>query len=171
SSRSANGKDDSSIQYVDVIKSLASSQLRLHYFIYNSLNKMLVATKAKLNVAQGAEVQARQVWLSQLELRAHGIEALSDFNVLNRSGLISNYNVNHVSKGDRVLLYCNATPTTFGILLYAAAHNRLDQWLRFYSALFGDFESIPPLSAFADSQEALFKMAGLRTAPLQPPES
>jgi hypothetical protein len=44
SSRSEDGSDDGVIYYVDVIKSLSSKQLKLHYVIYNSFNKLWVYT-------------------------------------------------------------------------------------------------------------------------------
>ena len=54
-SRSNDGHDDSAIQYVSVIKSLSSSQLRLHYFIYSGLNRILYQLSKSVNVAQGSE--------------------------------------------------------------------------------------------------------------------
>jgi hypothetical protein len=56
SSRSADGKDDDAIQFVDVIKSLSARQLRLHYVIYHSLNQIFVASGATVNVGQGLEL-------------------------------------------------------------------------------------------------------------------
>lgn len=43
SSRSMNGEDDLGIYYVDLIKSLSSSQLKLHYLLYLSLNKYFIS--------------------------------------------------------------------------------------------------------------------------------
>ena len=67
-SRSNDGHDDNTIQFVSVIKSLSSSQLRLHYFIYSGLNQILSQSNKSVNVAQGSEIQARKIYFSQIEL-------------------------------------------------------------------------------------------------------
>ena len=56
-SRSEDGKDDSAIEFVSVIKSMSSQQLRLHYFIYSGLNQILSRSNEQVNVAQGPEIQ------------------------------------------------------------------------------------------------------------------
>lgn len=161
-SRSEDGKDDSSIQFVDVIKSLSSTQLRLHYLIYNALNKILVVRKERVNVAQGSEIQTRSVWLSSLELQSvHGINTDTDFNILFRQGLIHEYEINMVHEGGKVLPYGMAKPTTFGVMLYASAHNRMTLWRAFNLVDFGNFESIPNPQVFADSLGELKRLTGL----------
>ncbi len=47
SSRSVDGKDDIGVFYTDIIKSLSSSQLKLHYIIYHSLNKLWLEMKCR----------------------------------------------------------------------------------------------------------------------------
>ena len=49
-------------------------------------------------------------------------------------------------------------PTVFGILLYSAAHNKLNDWRQFSSAGFGDFPGIDLPVLFAPSLEALTLM-------------
>lgn len=166
SSRSENGKDDSSIQFVDVIKSLSSRQLRLHYLIYNCLNKIFVAKKDTVNVGQSSEIQGRSLWLSTLELQTtQDINVDTDFNILFRQGLISQYKSDMVREGVHALPYGMAKPTTFGVMLYASAHNRLPAWRSFPSVDFGNFESIANPRVFADSLGELKKMAGLTPPP------
>ena len=162
SSRTEDGKDDSSIQYVDVIKSLSSKQLCLHYLIYNALNKMLVVTKPDLNVGQSTEIKKCGVWLATIELLSrYGVNIGTDFNILFRQGLITEYKTNQFNSGDKALPYAMIKPTTFGVLLYASAHNRIDDWRLFSSTDFGNFETIEPLTVFADSLDELKKMAGM----------
>lgn len=68
SSRTDDGKDDSSIQFVDVIKSLSAKQLRLHYVAYYALNKLLIQKERDINVGQGTEIQSVEIWMESLEL-------------------------------------------------------------------------------------------------------
>ncbi len=162
SSRSEDGKDDSSIHFIDVIKSLSSRQLQLHYLIYNSLNKMFVAKKERVNVAQGAEIESRSIWLSSLELDTrHNIDIYTDFQILYRQGLIKEYKTDMEKKSTHIFPYSMAKPTTFGVILYAVAHNRSPLWHSFPSVDFGDFESIPNLLFFADTLDKLKKLCGV----------
>ena len=162
SSRSRDGKDDSTIHYVDVIKSLSSRQLQLHYLIYNGLNKMLVAKKEKVNVALGSEIESRAIWLASLELDAiHRIDIYTDFQILYRQGLIKEYKTDMERKSTYVFPYSMVKPTTFGVMLYAVAHNRKDLWHSFPSVPFGDFETAPSPLFFADSLDKLKSMCGV----------
>lgn len=162
SSRSEDGKDDSTIHYVDVIKSLSSRQLHLHYLIYNGLNKIFVAKKDQVNVAQGSEIESREIWLASLELDTiHKIDILTDFNILNRQGLIKQYKFDIEKKSVYQFPYSMAKPTTFSVMLYAVAHNRKDLWHSFPSVPFGAFETVPSLLFFADSLDELRKLCGV----------
>ena len=110
-SRSVDGKDDDVIQFVDVIKSLSAKQLRLHYVIYNSFNKLLVAARTPVNVGLDKEIQPKQVWFSSPEL----VETLSlkietDLNILHRQGLLHQYRTSaHVVSEGVLLPYTSAT--------------------------------------------------------------
>jgi hypothetical protein len=59
SSRSEDGKDDSGIFFLDIIKSLSSSQLKMHYIIYRTLNKILVTNENKKTLNPGNEIEIR----------------------------------------------------------------------------------------------------------------
>lgn len=159
SSRSEDGKDDSNIQYSSVIKSLSSSQLRLHYLIYNVFNKMLVTRKMTLNVGQGHEVKKHSIWFSSRELMAtYHIEAETGLNGLLQQGLVSAYKTKTRLNIDGIpLYYCKANPTTFGVLLYAAAHNRMSEWRAFTKIDFGNFESIPTPQFFGATLDELMQ--------------
>jgi len=47
SSRSKGGKDDTGVYYVNLIKSLSSNQLKLHYLIYLSFNNNFIKKAPK----------------------------------------------------------------------------------------------------------------------------
>ena len=162
SSRSEDGKDDSTINYVDVIKSLSSRQLHLHYLIYNGLNQIFVAKKDEVNVAQGSELERRSIWFASSELHAiHKIAVLTDFQILFRQGLIKEYKTDTEHKTTYHFPYSMAKPTSFGVMLYAVAHNRQDSWLSFPSVPFGAFETVPGPLFFADSLDELKKRCGV----------
>ena len=162
SCRSEDGKDDSNIRFSSVIKSLSSAQLRLHYLIYNVLNKMLVAKKGMMNVARGSEIQKLAIWLSCKELiEKYHINVDTDFNALLQQGLVFQYEASTAfltpSKGLVPLYYGMVVPTTFGVMLYAAAHNRMSEWLQFPSIDFGNFESVATPYFFGDTLDRLKK--------------
>ena len=164
SSRTDDGKDDSSIQFVDVIKSLSSKQLRLHYVIYYALNELLIREKRPINIAQSSEVQVVSIWMALTKLaNVHGIKLDTDFNALWRNGLIYEYeyNYNADTSGDMSLSFAKVKPTSFGIMLYAAAHNKMDHWLEFPASDFGSFKGIEPPDIYAAGHASLKKLAGL----------
>ena len=162
SSRTYDGKDDSCIQFVDVIKSLSAKQLRLHYVIYHALNKILHHQSSTINVGQSSEIEKISVWISSIELiNVHRLKIDTDLNVLWRQGLISQYKSEVADDGQTSLPYVKANPTTFGVMLYAAAHNKMDSWQSFTKIDFGDFEDIHPLTYYADNKNALNKLAGI----------
>ena len=162
SSRTNDGKDDSSIQFVDVIKSLSATQLTLHYVIYHTLNKMWIKQSRSINVAEGQEVNSTAIWMSLRELvDVHEIKIDTDLNALWRKGLLNEYRWDSDLVGKTSFLYSTAKPTSFGVMLYAAAHNRMDQWLQFSDFDFGSFESIEPLHICAGDLASLRKMVGL----------
>lgn len=165
SSRSEDGSDDSAVQFVDVTKSLSTKQLYLHYVIYNSLNKLLVASGAAVNVALDSEIENQQVWFPSDELRLGlDLSVERDLNVLLRHGLLRWYNTTARTVG--------VLPTTFGVLLYASAHNLYDEWLQFDRLDFGDFEGIKLPILYSASRDVLLDRTGMTdAASREPPES
>ena len=161
-SRSHDGQDDDAIQFVDVIKSMSSKQLRLHYVIYNALNKLFVCGDRSVNVGLGSEIQSRRVWFSSKELVIRlGLRVETDPNILHRVGLLSEYKTDIHMQGSKALPYFSANPTTFGVLLYAAAHNRLNEWRSFNHVDFGDFSDIVMPDYFAGTKDELAIAVGL----------
>ena len=156
SSRTDDGKDDSSIQFVNVIKSLSAKQLRLHYVAYYALNKLLVQEKNHINVGQGREIQRIEVWMASLELvSVHDINIGTDPNALWRHGLLYEYKVDSADLGGTQLRYTMVKPTTFGAMLYAAAHNKMIQWPEFSSIELGSFDGAIPPSVYATDLPSL----------------
>ena len=156
SSRTDDGKDDSCISFVNVIKSLSASQLRLHYVIYHALNKILLQKRLPTNVAQGTSIQGISVWMSSVELFSyHGINIETDFNILLRQGIIFEYKTDERIVDEITLPYTMIKPTTFGVMLYAVAHNKFENWRAFNKLDFGDFEGVPPPKAYGTSLEEL----------------
>jgi hypothetical protein len=170
SSRSADGKDDGVIQFVDVIKSMSAKQLRLHYTIYNCLNKLLLAADAAVNVGQGSEIQAKQVLFPSLELVDRlGLKIETDLNILLRQGLLHEYKMDqHKLMEEKLLPYTMVKPTTFGVLLYATAMNRLEEWRSFSRQDFGDFPDVLLPTYFTATLNELTKRVHPNEAP--PPQ-
>ena len=165
SSRTIDGKNDDSIQLLDTIKSLSSKQLHLHYVLYSAINRLLVARSETINAGQSREIQAKKTWFSSVELLGLGLKIDTDFNILHRQGLIESYEVGqHQFDSSRVLPFSSVSPTTYGVLLYAVAHNKYDRWREFSVELFPEFEGIRLPAFFALSIEGLMDAAGLPRA-------
>ena len=156
SSRTDDGKDDSSIQFVDAIKSLSAKQLRLHYVTYYALNKLLIHEKRAINVGQGTEIQAVEIWMASLELvSVHDINIATDPNALWRHGLFHEYRTDTANLGDKELPYTMVKPTTFGVMLYAAAHNKMNQWQKFSTMDLGSFDGTTPPSIYGSALSSI----------------
>ena len=168
-SRSDDGKDDSALIYVDCIKALSSKQLHLHFVIYNSLHKMLVEVGSIVKPGMQDELSQKQIWFSSNELVRLGLNPVIDMNVLHRQGLVSAYAMNQHVVGTKALPYSQASPTTFGVLLYAAALNYLNSWHQFGNASFAPIAADIPLpTLMAPNLDALCKLVGLGDPP--PPQ-
>ena len=100
--------------------------------------------------------------MSTLEMaNSHGLTIETDLTVLYRQGLISQYKYANEGEGNVILPFVMVKPNTFGVMLYAAAHNKLDHWLKFPKFEFGDFEGIDSLKYCVDSLNALKKIDGI----------
>ena len=171
-SRSEDGRDDSALIYVDCIKALSSKQLHLHFVIYSSLHKLLVEAGSPIKPGMQNELSRNKVWFATNELMRLGLNPVIDMNVLHRQGLVSGYALNQHVVGTKALPYSQASPTTFGVLLYAAALNYLNAWHQFGSASFAPIAAEIPLPTLvAPNLDALCKLAGLGDPPppSQPP--
>ena len=163
-SRTEDGRSDELIQFVDVIKSLSSSQLRLHYYIYRSINQKLVTSKKNINVTLASEIQAIQAFFSTVEIQEiHGIDIAIGLNGLFRQGLLFKFKWDNYVAANIKFPYLSANPTTFGVLLYAVAHNRLEDSLNFCRVDFGNFDDVTFPKLYAFTLEELVKQAELPT--------
>lgn len=162
SSRTDNGVDDSSIHYVDTIKSLSSKQLHLHYCIYRSLQDHLLKDQIKINPGSESDLMALRVYFPFSRAQKVGLTIELDLPILTRNGLISAYQIENAELSDgKFLPYFFARPTTFGIALYAAALNKLNVWNNFSSTDFGNFDGIVNISCSSKSLDTLAGSLGL----------
>lgn len=166
SSRSTEGKDDTGVYYVDLIKSLSSDQLKLHYLIYLSFNKYFVgdSSKSQLNPGQETELAQETIFLSLNELlQITGIkDTARDLHAIRAKGLIGDFQTQgHKLQDGRQVPYLKVSPTSVGIQLYAVAHNKLDEWRNFVTIDFGDFDSMNPPKFRGKNIEDLLTSAGI----------
>lgn len=167
SSRSADGKDDSGVFYTDIIKSLSSSQLKLHYITYRSFNKLwleMPEDKPRPNAGMGTETSKYDIWFSTIELKKLGIDVEKDLIALHSKGLIGNdyESLGHKLEDDKEVPYTKVGPTTLGIQLYAVAHNKLSVWRQLPHEDFGDFPDIKTPEFFAFSIDEFLRKAKLK---------
>ena len=153
-SRSTDGKDDTGIFYLDLVKSLSSSQLKLHYYIYSSLNRILFgdAKYHSLNVAVSKEIQAKSIYFSTPELIDLGINFEVDLVALADKNLIGTFTYSDELHPDKHHL-TQAVPTTLGVQLFAVAANMLPNYREFSSKLFDNFdfsEKVPKVALSAE---------------------
>ena len=149
-SRSEDGRNDEAIQFMNVVRSMSSGQLHLHYIIYTCTNRILLRSGDVINVASGNEIQSKRTYFSWEELLGKfTVEVHTALNTLHREGLLYEYKLDYDGDGDRRLAYIMVSPTTFGVFLYAAVHNKLLEWPNFGEQDFGHFANVelPTFSA------------------------
>jgi len=151
SSRSIDGKDDSSIYYLDLIKSLSSKQIHLHYIIYNLLRKEILKYEEffiDLKIESPDSLKEFSLYLNLNELTSIGDIIIPDFWALEEKGLItfddSIMHLNYISeayetdvKGETFyddsdnskIKMVKATP--LGIMLFMQAYNLLNDYLKY----------------------------------------
>ena len=162
SSRSADGKNDAGVFYTDIIKSFSSSQLKLHYIIYHSLNKLwleMPAETVRPNAGMGTETGQYNIWFSTIELQKLGVDVEKDLITLHSKEIVCpNYEAKgHKLEDNKEVPYTKVGPTTLGIQLYAVAHNKLSEWRNLPNEDFGEFPDIKTPSFFALSMVEFFK--------------
>jgi hypothetical protein len=167
SSRSEDGKDDSGVYYVDIIKSLSSKQLLLHYVIYSSLNEILSSNpeKSKLNPGQATELQRESLFLSTNELSkiVDDNDFGRDLHALHAKGLIGDFQTgSHKLKNEQEVPNLKVSPTSLGVQLYAVAHNKLTEWRSFATVNFGEFDDIELPNFYGQNVQQLLDRAGIK---------
>lgn len=165
-SRSQDGKDDTGVFYVDIIKSLSSGQLKMHYILYRSFNKMLMADESKkdLNPAEETKLQGLRLVVPLVGiLKQLGNEDLGAIlHGLRSKGLIGYFaSSEHKLENGSGIPNLNVAPTSLGIQLFAIANNMFPEWYHFSTSDFGDFPDIKLPELYASSLESLLEQAGL----------
>ena len=167
SSRSTDGKDDRGVYYTDIIKSLSSQQLLLHYIIYHCLNKLwleMVPDKQRPNVGDATEIGIYNLWMSTIELEHTGVISIDkDLIALNSKGLVNDFEAKgYKLESGKEVPYTKVEITTLGIQLYAVACNKLHEWRKFPIEDFGEFPDIKVPRYFAFSLDELLIKAKLK---------
>jgi hypothetical protein len=166
-SRSVDGKDDTGVFYVDIIKSLSSGQLKVHYILYRILNKILLndETKKDLNPGQESELQQLRVYIPQKMglLEQLGREDLGAIlHGLHSKKLIGDFESNNFKlENGTAVPYVRFVPTALGIQLFAIANNMFPEWRKFSSLDFGDFPDISLPPYYGKSMDLILEQAGL----------
>lgn len=159
--RSKDGKDDGVVHYVDTIKAMSARQIELHYVIYKAWQMLLTQSPKPINVGLNTDVQAWHIFINGLELDKRQLPYDRDLTVLYRLGLVSQfeYNIHVVQK--MAMPFVNVVPTTFGVMLFAVAHNKIDTWRNFSTENYETVSGIRPLSCFSESLEKLCTDTGI----------
>ncbi|RYZ84399.1 MAG: hypothetical protein EOP06_18145 [Proteobacteria bacterium] len=153
SSRSDDGSDDSMVPIAETIKALSSGQLKLHYLIYRSLNELFVGRGIFLDVGRVSLMSTVKIWFFRSELEPLiSSDFRTSLTILIRHGLIRSFDLKaHHEFGAIVMV----VPTSYGIITYAAAHNRFSEWHEFSREHFGDFEGVDDELCFGGSPSEL----------------
>lgn len=166
-SRSEDGKDDSGVFYVDIIKSMSSSQLKMHYIIYRTLNKELIANEEKktLNPAQESELSREKLFFPLLgtieQFKNEDIGAI--LHGLHAKNLIGDFQTeNHEIESEKTMPYLTVSPKSLGIQLFAIANNMFCDWRNFSKVDFGDFDDVILPRYYAQSLDSLLQKTGLK---------
>jgi hypothetical protein len=160
--RSADGKDDSVVHYVDTVKAMSARQLELHYLIYKAWQDILGGKRQEINVGQSSDVQSANLFFAGLELGARSINYDRDLTVLHRLGLLLQFKYDNYVGDGKTLPYVHVSPATFGVMLFAIAHNKLEAWRNYPQESYESAAKIKPLTYSAESLEALCILAGIQ---------
>jgi hypothetical protein len=148
-SRTQDGRDDTGIFYLDIIKSLSSAQLKLHYLIYSSLNKLVVIEADKdFNAGLDSYMNRKRLFIPCADILSKGIDYQIDLSALHSKGLLYAFEYEGVNDPDSETSLLWVAPTTLGVQLYAVAANSLAEWRAFGARVFGGFDIDMQLSEY-----------------------
>lgn len=166
-SRSKDGKNDSGVFYVDIIKSMSSGQLKMHYIIYRTLNKELVTNEQKktLNPGQETELYKEKLFFLLIgimeQFKNEDIGAI--LHGLHAKNLIGDFQTqNYKLEDNKEMPYLEIQPKSLGIQLFAIANNMFSDWWKFSVVDFGDFDEVVLPKYYAQSLDSLLERAGLK---------
>jgi hypothetical protein len=164
-SRSEDGKDDSGIYYLDIIKSLSATQLHLHYVIYKAYNDSLRADENHKNVNVGLsdDLNKFKIFFFTEEIRQLGIKPDIDLVALHNKGLIGGYKTEpNIIEHNEQKYSTNVVwvqPTSLGVQLLTVAYAELNSWQTFPTKEFKPFDQISLPDHYSLAQEAIIKIA------------
>ena len=99
--------------------------------------------------------------MNGLELQRRKLPYDRDLTVLHRLGLVFQFKYDNHVVGENAMPFIDVTPTTFGVMLFAVAHNKIDTWRRFSNESYESAAGIRPLAYFAESLEKLCNTCGM----------
>jgi hypothetical protein len=166
-SRSKDGKNDLGVFYVDIIKSMSSGQLKMHYLIYRTLNKFFIADENKkgMNPGQESELSGERliIPLGGIDQQFESEDLGAIFHGLNAKNLIGYFQTDFYKlEGERGVWYLTVEPKTLGIQLFAIANNRFLDWKDFSTMDFGDFGEVDLPKIYGKTIESVIEKAGLK---------
>jgi hypothetical protein len=165
SSRSKDGKNDSGIFYLDIIKSLSSDQLKTHYIVYRILNLLFLKDPSKRNLFMGnnAELSLHKIYIPHLELVPTAEENLARIMFgLRSKDLVDNFKTRMIkTKDGKRYPILEINPTTLGVQLFCIGNNKLDSWLDFASITFDNWPAVELPQYFSNNKEDIIKQLGI----------
>ena len=159
--RSEDGKDDAVVHYVDTIKAMSARQLELHYVIYRTWQTLLNQEASAINVAQSTEIHGRHIFINGVELAARKLPYDLDLTVLYRLGLLHQFKYSMHIAASKTMPFIDVCPTTFGVMLFAVAHNKIEVWRSFHKNSYESAAGIQPLNYFGGTFEQLCLVSGI----------
>lgn len=163
SSRTEDGQDDSGIFFLDVIKSLSSKQLQLHYIIYRVFNQICISNSnfKKLNLHQGTELSQIKIYIPIVEILDILNIEVSEFGT-SIFGLKSKELIDDFFRSEDIFIseenYIPTliiSPTLLGIQLFAIAYNK--SFKKILSEDFGCWDNQEFIINFSDHKNELLK--------------
>lgn len=129
SSRSEDGTDDSKMFYLDMIKSLSSIELKIHYIIYYYFHKMIVNKEySDIKIGYDDNLGKLVIYFNRAEvINISGIDThSSQLHILRSKGLIQAFQTGY-STG---VHYLGINPSSLGVQLFAIVNNiKLDDFI------------------------------------------
>ncbi len=122
---------------------------------------ILVDKCQEINVALSSDVQTANLFFAGLELGTRSIKYDRDLTVLHRLGLLFQFKYDNFVGEGKTLPYVQVSPTTFGVMLFAIAHNKLDSWRSYPQESYESAADIKPLSYSTETLEALCSFTGI----------
>ena len=149
-SKREQGTNDRGVYFSNIVKSLSSKQLLLHYLLYSGANNLYRAEKLNFHARDGAKLGEYNVYFSTAELlkgpaMLEGADIGFLLHSLHSAGLLEDLEVNQIIISEEKQIpfhYTRVKLTPLGIQLYALVNNHFDQWDSFSSYNFGTVSSM-----------------------------